>query len=155
MYAMKILDGFWILMESALLRYPFKVSLAGERVQLEKAIMVSLQYHEWMVSIISRSLCCLLQFFWYIIHVILFLHINSSSILVDVSITTGMFLSFQRALACWGKSKLEARHQQEVTSVPLEQGGLKGANPLTLLDILRAIAREKETQKPGKMPIKT
>lgn len=78
-------------------------------------VVVRLQYHEWMASIIARSLGCLLQF-WYVIPIILFLYSNSSSISVGVSITTGTILSYQRALACWGKSKLEARHQQEITN---------------------------------------
>lgn len=78
-------------------------------------VVVRLQYHEWMASIIARSLGCLLQF-WYVIPVILVLYSNSSSISVGVSITTGTILSYQRALACWGKSKLEARHQQEITN---------------------------------------
>lgn len=45
-------------------------------------------------------------------------------------------LSCQRALASWGKSKLEARYQREITWVPLEQGDLQGAKLLISLEIL-------------------
>lgn len=62
-------------------------------------------------------------------------------------------LSCQTALASWGKSKLEARYRREITSVPLEQGGLQGANPLVSLTSW-GIAGEKEIWKLGKMPMK-
>lgn len=55
-------------------------------------------------------------------------------------------LSRQTALASWGKSKLEARYRREITSVPLEQGGLQGANPLVSLDILRNSRRERDME---------
>lgn len=64
-------------------------------------------------------------------------------------------LSCQKAVASWGKSKLEARYQREIASVPLEQGVLRHAKPSVSLDILRATAREEEIGKPWKMPIKT
>lgn len=53
-------------------------------------------------------------------------------------------LSCRRAFASWGKSKLEARYQREITSGPLEQGCMQGAKPLISLNILRTIAGEKD-----------